>query len=64
MSGKELQLTLLSQVVTRAIIFLDGLMYGYSSAFTNFITAGGLAIFVDRTKVRAIRRLCAPSANS
>lgn len=38
-------------VVTRAIVFLDGLMYGYSSAFTAFITYGGLAVFVDRVKV-------------
>ena len=38
-------------VVTRSIVFLDSLMYGYSSAFTLFGTAGGLAIFVERVKV-------------
>lgn len=29
-------------------------MYGYSSAFTLFISAGGLAVFIDRIKVRLL----------
>lgn len=38
-------------VVTKSIIFLDSLMYGYNSAFTLFISAGGLGVFVERVKV-------------
>ncbi|KAK4704493.1 hypothetical protein P7C70_g1715, partial [Phenoliferia sp. Uapishka_3] len=37
-------------VVTRAITFLDSLMYGYSSAFNLFISIGGLPVFVERVK--------------
>lgn len=39
------------QIVSRAIGFLDNLMYGYSSAFTFFCSAGGVASFVSRVKV-------------
>ena len=45
-------------VVTRSIVFLDSLMYGYSSAFTLFGTAGGLAIFVERVKVSLFPSSC------
>ncbi|GAA6031536.1 hypothetical protein JCM8097_006506 [Rhodosporidiobolus ruineniae] len=34
----------------KAITLLDGFLYGYSSAFTAYIAAGGLAVFVDRIK--------------
>ncbi|GAA5942817.1 hypothetical protein JCM10213_002959 [Rhodosporidiobolus nylandii] len=34
----------------KAIVLLDGFLYGYSNAFTAFIAAGGLAVFVDRIK--------------
>ncbi|GAA6015032.1 hypothetical protein JCM10207_008710 [Rhodosporidiobolus poonsookiae] len=34
----------------KAIILLDGFLYGYSNAFTAYIAAGGLAVFVDRIK--------------
>ncbi|KAI5477219.1 E3 ubiquitin-protein ligase HUWE1 [Pseudohyphozyma bogoriensis] len=37
-------------VVTKAITFLDSLMYGYSSAFSLFISIGGLPVFVERVK--------------
>ncbi|SGY62078.1 BQ5605_C007g04651 [Microbotryum silenes-dioicae] len=37
-------------IVTKAVLFLDSLMYGYQSAFTLFISSGGLPIFVDRIK--------------
>ncbi|GAA6062543.1 hypothetical protein JCM10212_004309 [Sporobolomyces blumeae] len=33
---------------TRAIALLDGFLYGYSQAFTAYIAAGGLSVFVDR----------------
>ncbi|GAA6006127.1 hypothetical protein JCM11491_002040 [Sporobolomyces phaffii] len=35
----------------RAITLLDGFLYGYSQAFTAYIAAGGLSIFVDRIKL-------------
>ncbi|GAA5939453.1 E3 ubiquitin-protein ligase TOM1 [Sporobolomyces koalae] len=34
----------------KAITLLDGFLYGYTQAFTAYIAAGGLAIFVDRIK--------------
>ncbi|GAA5889291.1 hypothetical protein JCM6882_000697 [Rhodosporidiobolus microsporus] len=34
----------------KAIVLLDGFLYGYSNAFTAYIAAGGLAVFVDRIK--------------
>ncbi|GAA5969495.1 hypothetical protein JCM11641_008133 [Rhodosporidiobolus odoratus] len=34
----------------KAIILLDGFLYGYSAAFTAYIAAGGLAVFVERIK--------------
>ena len=37
-------------VVTKAVVFLDGMMYGYTSAFNLFIAASGLGVFVDRVK--------------
>ncbi|KAI5477751.1 E3 ubiquitin-protein ligase HUWE1 [Pseudohyphozyma bogoriensis] len=37
-------------VVTKAITFLDSLMYGYGSAFSLFISIGGLPVFVERVK--------------
>lgn len=40
-----------SQTVTKAAVFLDSLMYGYSSAFSLFISAGGLAVCIDRIQV-------------
>jgi E3 ubiquitin-protein ligase HUWE1 len=43
------------KTVTKAVVFLDSLMYGYSSAFTLFISAGGLAVFIDRIKVSVCR---------
>ncbi|KAM0790628.1 hypothetical protein ACM66B_004490 [Microbotryomycetes sp. NB124-2] len=36
--------------VTKAVVFLDSLMYGYQTAFTLFISSGGLNVFVDRVK--------------
>ncbi|GAA5961735.1 hypothetical protein JCM21900_000844 [Sporobolomyces salmonicolor] len=33
---------------TKAIALLDGFLYGYSNAFTAYIAAGGLNVFVER----------------
>lgn len=61
MIASALLLTLLAclahffKTVTKAVVFLDSLMYGYSSAFTLFISAGGLAVFIDRIKVSVCR---------
>ncbi|GAA5906785.1 E3 ubiquitin-protein ligase TOM1 [Sporobolomyces salmoneus] len=35
---------------SRAITLLDGFLYGYTQAFTAYIAAGGLTVFVDRIK--------------
>ncbi|GAA6048825.1 hypothetical protein JCM3770_003640 [Rhodotorula araucariae] len=34
----------------KAIVLLDGFLYGYTSAFTAFMSAGGLAAFIERIK--------------
>ncbi|SCV71562.1 BQ2448_3150 [Microbotryum intermedium] len=44
-------------IVTKAVLFLDSLMYGYQSAFTLFISSGGLPIFVERIKQEVDRCL-------
>ncbi|KAM0754248.1 hypothetical protein T439DRAFT_311132 [Meredithblackwellia eburnea MCA 4105] len=36
--------------VTRAVTFLDSLMYGYTSAFNLFISILGLPVFVERVR--------------
>ncbi|GAA5851451.1 hypothetical protein JCM3766R1_000331 [Sporobolomyces carnicolor] len=35
---------------SKAITLLDAFLYGYSQAFTAYIAAGGLSVFVDRIK--------------
>lgn len=45
------------QPAAKAITLLDGFLYGYSQAFTAYLAAGGLAIFVDRIKVPSLVRL-------
>ncbi|BGP42101.1 E3 ubiquitin-protein ligase tom1 [Rhodotorula kratochvilovae] len=34
----------------KAVVLLDGFLYGYTSAFTAFMSAGGLTAFIERIK--------------
>jgi E3 ubiquitin-protein ligase HUWE1 len=36
----------------KAVVLLDGFLYGYSNAFTAYVAAGGLNVFIERIKVR------------
>lgn len=45
-----LQLT----AANKAVVLLDGFLYGYTSAFTAYMSAGGLNDFIERIKVRPL----------
>lgn len=36
----------------KAVVLLDGFLYGYANATTAYIAAGGLNVFIERIKVR------------
>lgn len=43
-------------VVSKAIVVIDNILYGYTNAFQLFVNARGVDITVDRIKVSALRR--------
>lgn len=48
-----LQLT----AANKAVVLLDGFLYGYATAFTAYMSAGGLTDFIERIKVRTVPSL-------